>query len=208
MDSKQIRMVLGDLKYFRGVYAADQIADTLMKKQILKNRNQPTAFIVNTHPSQGPGEHWLAFYITPSSERNNNNNDYIIEFFDSFGYNKSLSFIHTEYFYNFIRNNCFKTEKIYTNIQRLQDRKSILCGYYCCLFLYFRCFYQYDFEKIITEIFTKQSYKKNDLNVKKLFKKYLWKCKKLPHDNTAAAANLNQYNISMINCIRKNIKKM
>lgn len=192
MDTNHIRGVLNKLIYFRGVYAADQLPDILIKI-IKKYRNQPSAFIVNTHPAHGPGEHWLAFYITPRGQQ--------IEFFDSFGYSKDLSFLHGIYFLKFIKNRYFKGGRIWSNIERLQDKKSILCGYYCCLFIYYRCLCKIKFDDVI-QIFTtkKKNYKKNDLNIVNLFRQNLWRCNKLPHDPTL---NLNQKNLSMLGCLKK-----
>lgn len=193
MDTNQIRLILKKLKFFRGVYAADQIP------KIKKNRKQPSAFIVNTHPMRDPGEHWVALYIDNKNDSNQ------LEFFDSFGYNKSISFLHSKYFKTFFKNKYFNKKTVFTNTHRLQDKKSELCGYYCVLFLYLRCFSNMDFQSIINK-FTLKSYKRNDLSIIKLFKQLLWRCNRMPHE-FVDKNTLNQRSTSMVSCI-KNIRKI
>lgn len=55
--------------HFYGVLASDQLPRVPV-------RDVASMMIVNTHPSNQPGEHWLAIYIT---------DDGIGRFYDSFG---------------------------------------------------------------------------------------------------------------------------
>ena len=91
-----------------GVFARDQVPD-------LVTLPRPFALVFNTHPSDRPGEHWLAIY-GPRKGR--------VELFDSFGLPlsfyglESLDLAHHRY--------------------SLQSYSSSLCGHYCILYIYSR----------------------------------------------------------------------
>lgn len=173
MNTIQIESLLKNIRYFRGVHAADKLP-TLISEIHKKHRNQPACFISNTQPSHEPGEHWVAFYI-PRGQGS-------IEFFDSFGFHNKKSFLQTMYFRDFIeklKNEVGKSViKLKANIYRIQDEHSTLCGQYCCVYLVFRCQKKKSMKKIL-ELMNKNQYIRNDLNVLQLFKKHVAKCKKV-----------------------------
>lgn len=128
--------------YFIGVYPRDQLPLTF---------KTPCAFIINTHKSSLPGEHWLAFYY----DRNNNG-----VFFDSFGLHpqsygldKYLDKTSIEWKYN---------------NHRLQSFFSEYCGHYCLFFIYFMC-RNYSLDYILD--FFSSDYNKNDIIVKEFILK-------------------------------------
>lgn len=82
--------------------------------------SRPAAIIVNTDPSNRPGEHWNAIFIDAAGHG---------EYFDSFGRAPS------GYHLKFIQQN--SKSWIY-NSKILQDFSSDVCGMYCLIYLYFR----------------------------------------------------------------------
>jgi hypothetical protein len=96
-------------RIFKGVFPRDKLPhlDTYH-----------SSFIVNTHPSTYPGEHWLAFYFDKSKH---------CEFFDSFGF--SLEF------YGFKKYITRYSTSNRSNLMQIQDIDSIACGYYCIYFI-------------------------------------------------------------------------
>lgn len=172
MNTVEIENILENVKYFRGVYPADKLP-TLVSAIYRKHRNQPSCFISNTQGSREPGEHWVAFYI-PASK---NQRSTPIEFFDSFGFHNRLSFLHTNHFANFVRRLEKETRKptieIRINADRLQDDSSTLCGYYCIVYVFFRCQLNMRMTQILHRLHTpgRTDYKRNDNNVMQIFRK-------------------------------------
>ena len=108
-----INNLLKNFKNFEGCYSKDQIP-------LIENNK---SLIFNLENSDKAGSHW-------SSLHRKNNNIFI---FDSFGVGH-------------IPNNLYKIYKNYniiTNIYRIQDINSNLCGLFCVLF----CLYKVDFQK-------------------------------------------------------------
>lgn len=94
---------------FLGVYPKDKLPTI---------NNYPSCFILNTDPSNKPGEHWLAAFI----DKNKN------YFFDSYG-NSPSYFGLGSYFSQF--------KNLNWNKLKLQgDSKN--CGLYCILFLLYK----------------------------------------------------------------------
>lgn len=60
-----VNQVPETVRYFKGVYSSDNMPTS----------KTPYCFIVNSEPSDQPGDHWLAFWV----------NDKSVEFFDSYG---------------------------------------------------------------------------------------------------------------------------
>lgn len=85
---------------FGGVYAYDQTP---------KRLKHNTAYVINTHPSYLPGEHWFALYV---------NRNGVIHHFDSAGVKRKLKW----------------TNPIVYNKRRIQG-SSPLCGQYVLLFI-------------------------------------------------------------------------
>jgi len=112
MNTKTINKRLHHLKGFVGAFPLDNIP---------KPRTLPYGVIVNTHPSQLPGEHWVAIFITK---------DGLGEYFDSFGLpplKKQLN--------DFLEVN---TKAWLYNKHALQHITSDTCGNYCILFMKYR----------------------------------------------------------------------
>lgn len=101
-------------KYFKGVFACNKLPQRVIEK--------PACFIINTDPSNKPGEHWVAVYVPKRGK---------CEYFDSFGLppqkDQIIKFI--------LRiSQSFKYNK-----KQLQNILSTVCGNYCCEFLLWRC---------------------------------------------------------------------
>ena len=114
MYASDIQSVLGVIKEFGGVKAADEISTV--------NGNIPPFFIFNTDPAHLPGTHWVAMYV--------NNN--VPEFFDSIG--KPPSYYHKSFEYLLVN----RGPAYRYNSQRLQGRDSEMCGQYCVYYVWMR----------------------------------------------------------------------
>lgn len=80
----------------------------------------PYALVYNTDPGHMPGSHWVAVYVeTPEN----------VDYFDSFGMPPSGE----------IARWLSKFPKVRRLNFPVQPDLSILCGYYCLFFIYFRC---------------------------------------------------------------------
>ena len=119
-------------EHFSGTFSKDQIP-------LIKNNK---SLIFNLENSDKKGSHWVSL-----SRKNNN-----IFIFDSFGV-------------GYIPNNLYKIYKNYniiTNIYRIQDINSNLCGLFCVLF----CLYKVDSKnKFISflNLFNPNNFLKNEL---------------------------------------------
>ena len=127
-----INNLLKNFKNFQGCYSKDQIP-------LIENNK---SLISNLQNSDQKGSHWVSL-----SRKNNN-----IFIFDSFGVGH-------------IPNNLYKIYKNYniiTNIYRIQDINSNLCGMFCVLF----CLYKVDSKnKFISflNLFNSNNFLKNEL---------------------------------------------
>jgi hypothetical protein len=122
-----------------GVYPADRIplkasvdasgARTLYTG--IHNTELPTnihcCFILNTHPHDKPGEHWLAFFY--------NNNTHTLEYFDSFGMELSA---YVDVYSSCEQCNLIDMLRPVNTLGMLQSPQSAVCGHYCVAFLYWR----------------------------------------------------------------------
>jgi hypothetical protein len=106
----------------QNVCAWNQIPTTVAKFI----NHYPVAFIVNTHSSSEPGEHWMALYI-PSPTN-------YAEVFDSYG--KGPQFWNVS-LHSKVKAISFNSTYI-TNKRQLQSASSNLCGEYCIAFLTYR----------------------------------------------------------------------
>ena len=108
-------------KYYRGTWALDKVP----MKQAFK-RKARSCFIVNSCPSTHPGSHWTSVWI----DENKNSKKRKVEHFCSYGLppplklHRLLSRGSTDY---------------KRNRKHLQKQNSILCGYYCMIYLMFKC---------------------------------------------------------------------
>ena len=92
---------------FLGVFASDQLP--------VPPKRRTVALIANTDPSNKQGQHWCAFYITPSC----------VYYFDSYGFPPLV-----KSFERLLR--CRRRRQVFG--RRLQGRGSA-CGYYCMYFI-------------------------------------------------------------------------
>jgi hypothetical protein len=79
----------------------------------------PSAFVVNTDHSKGPGEHWLAVYFDAGGTA---------EFFDSYGNPPEMYGM-----LNFLMDN--SETRYVQNRKRLQSSVTSVCGAYCVYFI-------------------------------------------------------------------------
>ena len=98
---------------FRGVYARDELP---------RSGLYPSCLVVNTHSSSEPGEHWLAIYYDMNG---------ICEFFDSFGLPPAAYRLGS-----YLKRT---STRVKWNHKCYQPLDSNACGYYCFLYLMFRC---------------------------------------------------------------------
>lgn len=93
----------------------------LAKNQLPYHRGHLNSFIINTHPSNKPGEHWQALFFDVR------NRGY---FFCSYGTRPN------NVVQQFILNN---SDSFEYNIYQLQHRQATSCGLYCLYFLWHKC---------------------------------------------------------------------
>ena len=127
-----INNLLKDYKNFIGCFSKDQIS-------LIENYK---SIIMNLQNSNQPGSHWIAL------KRVNNT----IFVFDSFG----IGYLPVGVF------KLFKNYKIITNIYRIQDINSNLCGMFCVLFILYDVKNKNDFIKCLT-LFNSNDFLKNEL---------------------------------------------
>ena len=104
----------------------DPLARRIFKKACPRDQLQtveyPSAYVVNSHTSTKPGEHWLAVFFDKQGRG---------EFFDSYG-------LHPDFngFTDLMNQN--SNEWIY-NSKTVQSLFSIECGNFCIYHILFRC---------------------------------------------------------------------
>lgn len=127
-------------------YARLTFLGVFAKNRLPQVKIYPCSLVVNTDPSDKPGEHWLAIYF---------NADKSCEFFDSYG-NKPEYYGLDEY----VKNNSV----VYKNNNvRFQDLSSSSCGYYCIFFLLLKS-RKFLFKEIL-DLFSKYDFRTNDFIV-------------------------------------------
>ena len=97
------------IKHFRGIYSRDGLPQKIRKE----------CGIINLDDMTGPGTHWVCY-------RNINN---IVEYFDPFGLimpNEALEYFHTS------------GKRIVYSMDEIQNRNTVLCGYWCLYYLFER----------------------------------------------------------------------
>ena len=102
------------------------------------------AYVINLDEYEDAGTHWIALYVKNKK----------VVYFDSFG----VEHVPKEII-KFIKN-----KGIIANIFRLQAYYSLMCGYFCIKFIYYR----FDDKTLIdyTNLFSPQDLKKNDKIIK------------------------------------------
>lgn len=118
------------------------------RDEIILPKKFPAFSIVNTDVSKGPGEHWVAIGYFKSH----------IEYFDSFG----LPPMHS----------CFTKgyKKVRWNSTCIQSFNSLVCGYYCILYVFLRS-KGLSYKSIIKK-FSKTDLKNNTSTLFNLLEKY------------------------------------
>ena len=97
------------IKHFRGIYSRDALPKNIKKE----------CGVVNLDDIQGPGTHWVCY-------RNINN---VVEYFDPFGLimpNEALKYFNTA---------SPSGKQIVYSIDEIQNRSTVLCGYWCLYYL-------------------------------------------------------------------------
>jgi hypothetical protein len=117
MNTVQLIKFFKKDKYARKSFCGVLPLDMLPIRKVRRN----CSFIINTHNSNQPGEHWFSIYVPKSGP---------IEYFDSYG-QKPLN----KEVYDFIKVNGFKYKY---NEKEIQGINSISCGKFAILFIYFR----------------------------------------------------------------------
>ena len=95
------------IKHFRGIYSKDVLPDRIKRNEV---------GIINLDSQIGPGTHWVAY-------RNNKNGS---EYFDSFGLimpNEVMKYL------------MISGKQIFYSGDEIQERDSVLCGYWCLYYL-------------------------------------------------------------------------
>jgi hypothetical protein len=132
-------------------FKSDDYSKNIFKAVVPKDKlsfkvTYPSAYVINTDNSTGPGEHWLAVYYK---------SDKTAVFFDSFGL--------APQFYG-LDNYMRKTSISYSyNQQQLQGIMSSTCGYYCVLFILLVC-RNLDLQCIL-DLFNKKDVDLNDFKI-------------------------------------------
>lgn len=119
MNTVQLTAIMDKIScnvHFLGVLPSDQLPERPL-------RNLPSMLMMNIHPAELSGEHWLAVYLQ---------SDGTGYFFDSFG-NAPNSDRFPATIKNFLLTNAVDT--IYSD-RRVQDFESDTCGQHCVFFLY------------------------------------------------------------------------
>lgn len=123
MDSVQLTRILSSNPYTRKPFYGVFPCDMLPREKLLQ---RPVCLVINTHPHNLPGEHWLAIYLT---EENTG------EFFDSYGHPPDHP-LFPKTIVKFLRKNASKTM---FQPRAVQASDSVVCGYHCVFFLQHRC---------------------------------------------------------------------
>ena len=140
MFSTQINKLLENVPSFIGTYPRDKLPPI---------RTLPASLIVNTDPSDKPGEHWVAIHFEETAE-----------YFDSYGlppYHKEIC--------EYLERNSPDGNIIMNHVTLQTPGFSITCGHYCCLFVIFNQ-RGLDFEEMIA-FFSRNTFV-NDVIVRKI----------------------------------------
>lgn len=116
LTSKQLTKILTTdtctRNKFLGIFSIDTLPDVV---------KFPSCLIFNTDPHDKPGQHWIAVYFYSNKK---------CEFFDPLGFSPSFYGL-KDYFDSY-------SHFVY-NKKQIQPFYSRKCGYYCFVFLLFRC---------------------------------------------------------------------
>lgn len=131
MDTSQISCVLSSVATTSDIFVACLPKDWLRDyADVVNNRvrkRKPSAFVVNTDPSDRKGEHWLALFVTSAGDS---------EWFDSYGFGP-------EYYDAALFDKFFKSIGVrgptWSNNFMFQSPISNVCGQYCIAYIFMRC---------------------------------------------------------------------
>ena len=113
MNTLQIERLLRNEKIFKKVCAFDQLEKPVF----------PSAYVINSDPSNEPGEHWIAVYFDKRGRG---------EYFDSYGL--APAFVGLEFYMD-----AYSLAGWIYNRKTLQALFSNVCGHYCVYYILFRC---------------------------------------------------------------------
>ena len=102
---------------FNGLYSKDSLPKTI------KNGG----YIINLQDEIGPGTHWVALFVEDNLVNSKNNKNNSVIYFDSYG----VEYLPVQIL-KFIGNKPIKSSYF-----RIQSYDSVMCGFFCILFLRF-----------------------------------------------------------------------
>ena len=111
------------IKHFRGIYSRDGLPHKIKKE----------CGIINLDDIQGPGTHWVCYRNGGSAPPQNppaGGESGLYEYFDPFGLimpNEVLDYFHTG-----------PVKPIVYSMDEIQNRSTVLCGYWCLYYLFER----------------------------------------------------------------------
>lgn len=140
------------------VYASDQLPSNFSRKRFTETS---AAIVVNTDPSDKPGKHWQALYISDISF--NEITLTVCQFFDSYGQKPEGK----------IRDFVDSFPLTFYQSKQLQGFNSTLCGEWCCMFLWMLAN-----GKSAQDFFTQftDDYEENDKKIQRKFKLIFCSC--------------------------------
>ena len=110
-----------------GILSTSSSTECNQEFQPHSNIGNHYCFILNTHPKDEPGEHWLAFLFNTNTNR--------LEYFDSFGFPLSM---YTHVYEAMSSCNVLSSCVRVNTLGMLQSTSSTVCGHYCIAELYWR----------------------------------------------------------------------
>ena len=112
MNTLQIELLLRNEKIFKKVCAFDQLEKPVF----------PSAYVINSDPSNEPGEHWIAVYFNKCGRG---------DYFDNYGL--APAFVGLESYMDI-----YSLAGCICNRKTLQALFSNVCGHYCVYYILFR----------------------------------------------------------------------
>ena len=133
---------------FNGVYSRDNLPKITKK----------VAYVINLDEYENTGTHWIALFIKT--------NEFI--YFDSFGIKHIPKEINKFTRSKELGSAVGSNKKIKANVFRIQAYDSIMCGYFCIVFIN----YMLKGKTLLdyTNLFSPNNFKKDDRVIKRIFK--------------------------------------
>jgi hypothetical protein len=124
MDTNQIFCILHETAAaaFLTCIPKDYLVDYEAEIRSRMSNGVASALVINTDPSNRPGEHWVALWISPTGR---------VYWFDSYGFPPSF---YDEKLSDFC--NRFSGKQIWFNSHMLQSTLTDVCGEYVVMFIY------------------------------------------------------------------------